>query len=111
MEFFKELVMGYGVGETGSAYLATAIVITLLILFCVLANFVTKKIILRLITHVIQRNNLRWGSALLKHKVFHKLSHIVPAIMIYNFTSAFSPYEAWVERLPFCISLVSSSYP
>lgn len=98
MEFFKELLMGYGMSEEASSYLFTTTMIVLVILLCVVANFVTKKIALRLITHVIKKNKLQWGSAFLEHKVFHKFSHIVPAVIIHYFASAFPDYEVWIEK-------------
>lgn len=43
MEFIKELLIGYGMGEKGSNYLSAIILVILIILLCVVANYVTKK--------------------------------------------------------------------
>lgn len=98
MELIQELLISYGIGKDVSAYLSTTMMIVLVILLCVASNFVTKKIVMRLITHVIKKNKLQWGNAFLEHKVFHKFSHIVPAIIIHYFASVFPNYEVWIER-------------
>src|SRR5690606_38305080 len=64
-------------------YLATTIMIVALALLCIIANFVTKKVLLKSISFVIKNNKFNWDDYLLDRKVFHKLSHIVPAIIIY----------------------------
>src|SRR5690606_34511458 len=58
-------------------------------LICFIANLITKKIIIRIITHVIKNNRFEWDNILLERKVFRKISHIVPAIIIYNFRNSF----------------------
>lgn len=57
MELIQELLIGYGIGKDVSAYLSTTMMIVLVILLCVVANFVTKKIVMRLITHVIKKTS------------------------------------------------------
>jgi len=64
-------------------YLATTIMIVALALLCIIANFVTKKVLLKSISFIIKSNKFKWDDYLLERKVFHKLSHIVPAIIIY----------------------------
>lgn len=110
MEFFKEVLIGYGMNEKVSTYFFTIMMILMIIMLCVVANFVTKKIVLRLITHAIKKNKHQWGDAFLEHKVFHKFSHIVPAIIIHYFAPAFPDYEVWIEKfvLVYIIAVIIS---
>lgn len=81
--------------ETGLAsILATIILMIVIALICVAANFITKKVVLRLITYFVKNNKFKWDDYLLERKVFHKLSHIVPAIIIY-FSSLLFPSLAF----------------
>ncbi|HZK27614.1 MAG TPA: mechanosensitive ion channel domain-containing protein [Thermoclostridium sp.] len=105
MEFIKELLIGYGMGEKGSNYLSAIILVILIILLCVVANYVTKKIVLRLITNIVKKTKAKWDNILLEHKVFNKISHIVPAIIIYYFASSFSDYKDFIERVALCYML------
>lgn len=98
MEFIKELLMNYGMNDEVSAYLSAIITCIIVILVCAAANFITQKIILRFITHIVQKTKVKWDNILLKHKFFHKLSHIVPAIIIYQFASTIPDYKKWIEK-------------
>ncbi|MDQ2086536.1 mechanosensitive ion channel [Herbivorax sp. ANBcel31] len=84
-----ELLKEYGV-ETGVAsYLSYAILVVLIILISFVANYVTKKIVLRILSHYIKNNKFKWDNIMLERKVFQRMSHLVPAIIIYAFATAF----------------------
>lgn len=53
---------------------------------------------IRLITHIVNNNKFRWDNILLEKKVFHKLSHFVPAIIIYYFAQSFPTYQSLIEK-------------
>lgn len=97
MKFIRNRLLGYGVDSAWVDYLSAAIWIVLIAFLCVLANFVTKKVVIRLITHVVSKNKFKWDDILLERKVFHKLSHFVPAIIIYYFAQTFSAYQKLIE--------------
>src|SRR5690606_11198266 len=51
-----------------------------------------------IITRIVKRNKFHWDDILLERKVFQRLSHIVPVIIIYSFSTAFPDYQEWIER-------------
>ncbi len=106
MEFLKELLVDNKLNQEVAAYLAHIIMAALIILLCVAANFVTKKIVLRVITHVVTKNKYTWDNVLLERKVFQKFSHIVPAIIIYYFASTFPDYRELIEMGAFAYIFV-----
>lgn len=59
---------------------ATLFIITLII--CITAWYLTRKILLGFINHVAKRTEARWDDILIKHGVFSKLAHIIPAIVV-----------------------------
>ena len=67
-------------------------------LICFVANLITKKVVIRVITHIVTKNKLQWGNILLERKVFRKLSHIAPAIIIYYLSSTFLTYKELIEK-------------
>lgn len=99
MEFIKNQLEGYGISEQMIGYLSNMIMIVIIAVGSILANYVTKKIVLKWITHIINNNRYTWDNIILEKKVFHKLSHLVPAIIIYSSASIFSPYHALIEKL------------
>jgi miniconductance mechanosensitive channel len=48
-----------------------------------LANFVAKRLILRALRKLVTRTKVLWDDQLVQHKVFERLSHLAPALVIY----------------------------
>lgn len=99
MEYIDKKLLSYGMDPTIAEYLTMIIMILFIALISVIANFITKKIIIRVITHFVTNNKFTWDDMLLERKVFHRISHVVPAIIIYFFASAFSDYETVIQKL------------
>ncbi|MDA3873782.1 MAG: hypothetical protein PF795_07460, partial [Kiritimatiellae bacterium] len=82
--------------------------VTSLILFlalagiCMLANWITKSLILRVVHHIVERSRVTWDNKLMDRKVFTRLSHLVPGILLYH--GAFLLFESgglteWLQRM------------
>ena len=93
---YKKLIE-FGLSPLFAEYLSVALMVIFIVIICLIANFITKKIVIRFITHIVNNNKYQWDNILLEKKVFHKLSHIVPAIIIYYFAEAFT-YQALIEK-------------
>lgn len=89
MKYISKQLLKFDMDVTFAGYLSLIIMFLLIILICILANFITKKVVIRIISKIVKNTKFRWDDMLLERKVFHKLSHIVPAIIIYFFASAF----------------------
>ena len=98
MEFIKNQLDGYGMSEQTIGYLSNMIMIVFIAVVSMLANFIAKKIVLKTIIHIVNNNRYTWDNIILEKKVFHKLSHLVPAIIIYYSASIFPPYQALIEK-------------
>ncbi|KXH78544.1 mechanosensitive ion channel family protein [Sporosarcina sp. HYO08] len=97
MDFIRNRLIGYGMNSAWVDYLSIAIMITVITSICIIANFITKKVVIRLITHILKKNNFKWDNILLERQVFHKLSHFVPALIIYYFAATFPVYQKLIE--------------
>ena len=60
-----------------------------LLLTAWVANFVAKKIMLRMIRKVANRSKSTWDNDLVEKKVFDRLSHVAPALIIYALAPSF----------------------
>ncbi|MDR7077290.1 miniconductance mechanosensitive channel [Neobacillus niacini] len=98
MELIRKRLLEYEMDPVLTDYLAAIIMILLLVVLCIAANFITQKVVLRYITHIITSNKFEWDDMLLERKVFHRLSHIVPALIIYYFSSTFPDYQHLIEK-------------
>ncbi|WP_045521297.1 mechanosensitive ion channel family protein [Neobacillus niacini] len=98
MKLIRNRLLEYGMDPVVTDYLAAIIMILFLGVLCIAANFITKKVVLRVITHIITNNKFEWDNMFLERKVFHRLSHIVPAIFIYYFSSTFPDFQHLIEK-------------
>lgn len=98
MEFIKKQLDGYGMSEPGISYLSNLIMVVFIAAVTVLAHFIVKKIVLKTIAHMIRNNRFTWDKIMLEKKVFHNLSHLVPAIIINYSAPIFPPYQVLIEK-------------
>jgi miniconductance mechanosensitive channel len=92
MELINNRLLKYDIDPDLSRYLSIMIMILFIAFLCIVANFITKKVVIRVITLFVTKNKIRWGHILLERKVFRKLSHIVPALIILSFSRTFPAY-------------------
>ncbi|PZX05576.1 miniconductance mechanosensitive channel [Psychrobacillus insolitus] len=99
MNYIRNQLLKFDIDITLVGYLSLIIMFLLIMLICIVANFITKKLVIRIISKVVKKTKFRWDDMLLERKVFHKLSHIVPAIIIYFFASALpESFQHFIEK-------------
>jgi miniconductance mechanosensitive channel len=59
-----------------------ALIISFLIIVCVVADFIARKLLLSVIEKLIARTKNTWDDVLVEKKVFRNVVHIVPAVLI-----------------------------
>ncbi|MDC7227368.1 MAG: mechanosensitive ion channel [Spirochaetales bacterium] len=79
IDFFTEL----GISESWAVFYAMIILIAGIILFSILVDIITRKILLSVVTRVIKKTRTKWDDALLKTGLFSRLAQIVPIILLY----------------------------
>ncbi len=92
MKVINKQLLEYEMDPTLAHYLSIVLLILFIVLICMVANFITKKVIINLITRIVTKTKYQWDNMLVERKVFRRLSHIVPAIIIHAFSSSFA-YE------------------
>lgn len=108
MEVIISQLQRFGMSEEATQLTATWVAAALIAALSIIANFAAKKIVVRLLTHFIQRNDLKWGNFFVERKVFHRLSHLVPAIIIYLFAHVFQDYTIVIQKLAVTYMIVMS---
>ncbi|PWW33721.1 MULTISPECIES: mechanosensitive ion channel family protein [Paenibacillus] len=98
MDFIKNQLDGTGMSEQTIGYLSNLIMVVFIAVVSILANFIAKKIVLKIIIQIINNNRYTWDKIIVEKKVFHKLSHLVPAIIIYYSAYIFPSYQALIEK-------------
>jgi len=82
-ERINDWLVARGLGATVAALIRWSAVILAVLLAGWLANLVAKRLLLVALRYVIQRTKTMWDDIMLQKKVFHRLSHLAPALVIY----------------------------
>jgi len=69
------------------------------LLLCVFVFFVTKRLLLALLTALIRKSSVRWDDILLEKGIFSRLAYLAPTLVIYHFAFLAEPAQAVVIRL------------
>jgi miniconductance mechanosensitive channel len=81
-------------------YLNFTVKIIILALIAFSVDFVTKNIFLKVVNQLVSKSKSNWDDIIFKRKVFHKLSHIVPAVIIqYLISYFFEEYTVFINVL------------
>ena len=67
---------------TGLPYGASALALAGLLLAAWLANWITQRVLLRLVTRAVKASPMQWDDALLARGVLSRLAHVVPALIV-----------------------------
>jgi miniconductance mechanosensitive channel len=108
MEMIEKFLLDFNLHPTLVKYLSVFGMILFIGLICVVANFITKKIFINIIARIVKQNNYSWGEIILERKVFRKLSHIVPAIIIYFFAPSFPNFQVIIEKFAVAYIIIVS---
>jgi miniconductance mechanosensitive channel len=106
MEIIRNTLLGFDMDPTLVKYLSTIIMILIIALICFVANFITKQVVIRIITRIVTRTKFQWDNMLVDRHVFRKLSHMVPAIIIYFFAPTFPDYRHLIEKGAIAYSII-----
>ena len=103
--WLKDLFIQTGLSYSLSTFLSALTLITGVLILSWLANLVTKAIILKIVHRIVKRTTSTWDDIFLEQKVFTRLSHFAPALVIWTMAGwALKPYPVWlivVHRLTY----------
>jgi len=106
-ESLKNWFIEQQLSETLATYVSWIILAVAVIVVSFLVNLIVKRILLRLVTYFIKMTKTDWDDVLLKNNVFTRLSHLVPAIVIYATAAFFPPVQTFIERLSIVYMLLT----
>ncbi len=79
----REYLTKFGFNDQWADWINIALGIVVILLLAYLSDVITKKILLTVITRLIKKSKTAWDDILLETKVFSRLSHLAPALVIY----------------------------
>ena len=81
----QDLLIQYGFTQEYAFYTKTGILVILIFLLSLVAYFITKKVLVNIIHNFAKKSKSEWDDILLNRHFLNRLSHLVPAVIIYVF--------------------------
>ncbi len=72
-----------GLGQETAGFIKVAAIIIAIILLAYIADIVTKKVLITSIQKIVRKSKTKWDDILIRRRVIHRISHFVPALVIY----------------------------
>ncbi len=92
-EFFIQTGLSYGL----SSLLSTITLVIVVTALSWVANFIAKFIINTIVTRIVKSTSSQWDDIFLEQKVFTRLSHLAPALVIWFMAAwALKAYPGWL---------------
>lgn len=86
----KELLNNYfnwllesGLSQFWAMFIKISTIILIIAILSLIADFIFKKIIIKIIEKIIARSKNQWDDIFLQKKVFNRLSHFAPALIVH----------------------------
>jgi miniconductance mechanosensitive channel len=108
LDYFRELGGMDFLAKPTAAFICVVVII----LIAWMAHFLTRKIILRVVSRIAKRTKTDWDDILVKNKVFRGLAHLIPALILF-YTADFSYpvlHQELGELEPAALELLSKDY-
>jgi miniconductance mechanosensitive channel len=83
LDSIRQWLLDAGLTETQTLVALELTALAGILLLAVLANFIAKKIIVRIVHQVVKRTKTHWDDILVQRQVFERLSHLAPALVIW----------------------------
>jgi miniconductance mechanosensitive channel len=79
----KELLLSWGVREEYVSYFNFFSGIATILILALLSDLISRMLILTIIARIVEKTANNWDDIIFDRKVFNRLSHLAPAIIIY----------------------------
>jgi miniconductance mechanosensitive channel len=103
LELLQEWLLGHGVSEALTFYVARTFAVVAVLLLSAAANFVAKRYIVAGLTYAISQTKTRWDDSVLRQTTLKRLARLAPALVIYLLT------PNALEGLDWAISFIRSA--
>ena len=82
-DFLCDYLVTQSVNPEAADFLTTAILSALAIVMSIIANFIARRFILKVLARIVSQTESQWDDIFLERHVFNKLSHLAPAVVLY----------------------------
>ena len=93
----RDWLLQQGLGDQTAGVLTTLVEIALVIALAAIADAVAKRLVVRGLEKLVGRTTTVWDDIIVERRLFHRLSHLAPALVIYIFAlPVLDGYDFWI---------------
>lgn len=111
-QLLQQRILDLGFSAGAANLLSTGIILAGILLVALLATLLVKQVVLRILSAWIHRNRYQWDDALIKNKVFSKLTWFVPVLIFSLSIDSFLPKDTTAailcKRIILCLFVLVS---
>ena len=100
-------LLDLGLAENIATGIQFLVELLVLVLLCFIADKIAKKIFVRIVTTIVKRTSFVWDDVLLENKVFDRLAHLAPALVVQ--ATATYVFEDFQDFIPF-VKRIADAY-
>lgn len=98
LETYLNWLIDSGLNHSLAIFIKISTIILIIAILSLIADFVFKRIIVKIIEKIVNRSKNKWDDIILQKKVFDRLSHFAPALIVhYTIKYAFLNSDKVVE--------------
>ena len=94
----KDWLINQGIAENLAIILQSVIAVVIVLILAWLSDIISRKVLITVITKLVRRTKTHWDDILLERKVFNKISHFAPAIII-NLSAGMISHETTGQHI------------
>lgn len=79
----EKWLIGIGINYQIAEILSVALILIIIAVVGLIADFLSKKILLTVLTRIVRRTKTVWDDILLEKKLFSRIAHFAPALIVY----------------------------
>ena len=76
VEIIQDWLVNQGINTALSVVLVRSVLVVLVIVLGIIANYIAKRFILSGMAYIVSRTKIEWDNTFLQRKVLNKLSHL-----------------------------------
>ena len=92
---FEGWLTGQGLAAPTAAMLTTAVAVLAVIVLAVVADLAAKRVLVRVVVDLARRSDTGWDDIVARRRVFHRLAHFAPALVVYLLAPVVLGADTW----------------
>jgi miniconductance mechanosensitive channel len=109
-EALRNWLTANGVAENLAGYISWLALALAVSIVAYVSNYIAKRFLLAGIAFLVKKSKVKWDDVLLEHKVFARLSHLAPALIIYFSAYLFPTIQNLLQRFSMVYMILVGLY-